>query len=187
MKKIELHWQILIAIIIAIAYGLFLAEYVKYISWMGDLFMKSLKMVVAPLILTSIASGVANIGSSGDLGKLGLKTIYYYLLTSILAITTGLLMVNFIQPGTGADLGLVEEVKGLSIATESFGATLINIIPENIFDVSTPACQHRLPTRACAAPAVRPTITYRIAGVLFPPCNHEFRQRREKPPGRLCE
>jgi len=134
MKKIELHWQILIAIIIAIAYGFFFAEYVKYVSWMGDLFMKSLKMVVAPLILTSIASGVANIGSSGNLGKLGLKTISYYLLTSVLAISTGLFMVNFIQPGIGADLGLVEEVKGLSIATESFGATLINIIPENIFD-----------------------------------------------------
>lgn len=134
MKKIELHWQILIAIILAIAYGIFLSEYVKYISWMGDLFMKSLKMVVAPLILTSIASGIANIGSSGSLGKLGLKTISYYLCTSVLAITTGLLMVNSIQPGKGADLGLVEEVKGLSIATESFGTTLINIIPENIFN-----------------------------------------------------
>jgi len=91
-------------------------------------------MVVAPLILTSIASGVANIGSGGNLGKLGLKTISYYLLTSVLAISTGLFMVNFIQPGIGADLGLVQEVKGLSIATESFGNTLINIIPENIFE-----------------------------------------------------
>lgn len=134
MKKIELHWQILIAIILAILYGLFLSDYVKYVSWMGDIFMKSLKMVVAPLILTSIASGVANIGSSGNLGKLGLKTIAYYLLTSVLAITTGILMVNFIQPGTGADLGLVQEVEGLSIATESFGDTLVNIIPKNIFE-----------------------------------------------------
>jgi len=134
MKKIELHWQIFIAIILAIAYGLLLADHVKYVSWTGDLFMKSLKMVVAPLILTSIASGVANIGSGGNLGKLGLKTILYYLLTSVLAISTGLFMVNFIQPGTGADLGLIQEVEGLSIATKSFGSTLINIIPENIFD-----------------------------------------------------
>jgi len=134
MKKIELHWQILIAIILAITYGLFLADYVIYVAWMGDIFMKSLKMVVAPLILTSIASGVANIGSSGDLGKLGFKTISYYLLTSVLAISTGLFMVNFIQPGVGADLGLVQEVKGLSIATESFGDTIVNIIPENIFE-----------------------------------------------------
>ncbi|PHS07996.1 MAG: dicarboxylate/amino acid:cation symporter [Kordia sp.] len=130
----ELHWQILIAIILAITYGLFLADYVIYVAWMGDIFMKSLKMVVAPLILTSIASGVANIGSSGDLGKLGFKTISYYLLTSVLAISTGLFMVNFIQPGVGADLGLVQEVKGLSIATESFGDTIVNIIPENIFE-----------------------------------------------------
>ena len=134
MKKIELHWQILIAIILAIVFGLFFADYVLYVSWMGELFMKSLKMIVAPLILTSIASGVANIGSGGNLGKLGFKTISYYLLTSMLAITTGLFMVNLIQPGTGADLGLVQEVEGLSVATESFGDTLINIIPENIFE-----------------------------------------------------
>ena len=134
MKKIELHWQILIAIILAIVFGLFFADYVLYVSWMGELFMKSLKMIVAPLILTSIASGVANIGSGGNLGKLGFKTISYYLLTSMLAITTGLFMVNLIQPGTGADLGLVQEVEGLSVATESFGDTLVNIIPENIFE-----------------------------------------------------
>lgn len=133
MKKIELHLQILIAIVLAVLFGIYLTNYVLYVAWMGDLFMKSLKMVVVPLILTSIASGVANMGKGENLGKLGLKTIAYYLLTSVLAITTGLFMVNIIQPGVGADLGLVQEVDGLSIATESFGDTLINIIPENIF------------------------------------------------------
>jgi len=90
-------------------------------------------MIVVPLILTSIASGVANMGSAGNIGKLGLKTVSYYLLTSIFAITIGLFMVNLIQPGIGADLGLIEEVQGLAIAKESFGRTLLNIIPENIF------------------------------------------------------
>ena len=95
--------------------------------------MRGLKMIVVPLILTSIASGVANMGSAGNIGKLGLKTVSYYLLTSIFAITIGLFMVNLIQPGIGADLGLIEEVQGLAIAKESFGRTLLNIIPENIF------------------------------------------------------
>ena len=134
MFKIELHWQILIAIVLAVFFGLFLTDYVSYVAWMGDVFMRSLKMVVAPLILTSIASGVANIGSVGNLGKLGAKTIAYYMVTSFFSITIGLFMVNLIQPGVGADLGLVEEVAGLNIATESFGSTLINIIPENIFE-----------------------------------------------------
>lgn len=134
MKKIALHWQILIALVLAILFGLIFTDYVKYIAWMGELFMSALKMIIIPLILTSIASGVANIGSAGNLGKLGLKTMSYYMLTSISAITIGLFMVNFIQPGKGANLGLLEEVEGLSVVNNSFGQTLLNIIPENIFE-----------------------------------------------------
>lgn len=134
MKKIALHWQILYALILAIVFGFFFSEYVKYVAWMGDLFMRALKMIIVPLILTSISSGVANIGSAENLGKIGLKTMSYYLLTSLFAITTGLLMVNLIQPGKGASLGFEEQVEGLAVAKESFGSTLMKIIPENIFD-----------------------------------------------------
>ena len=99
---------------------------------MGVIFMRALKMLIIPLIVTSISSGIANIGS-GRLGKLGLKTISYYVVTSIFAILAGLLMVNLLKPGVGADLGFTEPIKGLASAKESFGSTLINIIPENIF------------------------------------------------------
>jgi Na+/H+-dicarboxylate symporter len=133
MRKIELHWQILIAIVLAVLFGLYFSNLIDYVSWMGSIFIRSLKMIVAPLILTSIASGVANIGSAGNLGKLGLKTMTYYMVTSVFAITTGLLMVNIIQPGVGANLGLVQEVEGLSSSANSFGDIIINIIPENIF------------------------------------------------------
>lgn len=133
MKKIKLHWQILIALFLAVLFGLYFSNYVSYVGWMGILFMKGLKMVIIPLILTSIASGVANIGGTKDLGKLGAKTMGYYIITSLFAITTGLVMVNIIKPGLGADLGLIQEVEGLDIATGSFGSTIMNIIPENIF------------------------------------------------------
>jgi Na+/H+-dicarboxylate symporter len=99
---------------------------------MGDLFMRALKMVIIPLILTSIISGIVNIGSLEKLGKIGLKTISYYIATSVLAIVTGLFMVNLLKPGVGADLGFVSEVEGLALAKESFGQTLINIIPTNV-------------------------------------------------------
>ena len=133
MRKIELHWQILIAIVLAVLFGLYFSNLIGYVSWMGSIFIRSLKMIVAPLILTSIASGVANIGSAGNLGKLGLKTMTYYMVTSVFAISTGLLMVNMIQPGVGANLGLVQEVEGLSSSENSFVDIIINIIPENIF------------------------------------------------------
>ena len=132
MKKIALHWQILTALICGILYGLYLTEYVSYISWMGVIFMRALKMLIIPLIVTSITSGIANIGS-GRLGRLGLKTITYYMITSIFAILAGLLMVNLLKPGVGADMGFVEHIKELPTAKESFGSTLRSIIPENIF------------------------------------------------------
>jgi Na+/H+-dicarboxylate symporter len=91
-------------------------------------------MVIIPLILSSIISGVTNIGDAKNLGRLGLKTMTYYLTTSLFAIVTGLLFVNLIQPGVGADLGFKKDVEGLSAAKDSFGDTLLNIIPTNLFE-----------------------------------------------------
>lgn len=201
MKKIALHWQILIALFIAVGIGLILKtnykidentyetikekgvpenvaiqikdiegktyksknelkkiiittigeekakEYsnaiikatynnprIEYVRWMGVIFMRALKMLIIPLIISSIISGIANIGSADNLGRLGLKTISYYILTSTLAIITGLLIVNIIQPGVGADIGFVEKPEGITEANNSvFSDMLIKIIPENIF------------------------------------------------------
>ena len=133
MKKPALHWQILISLTLAVLFGAFFPEQVKYVSWMGDLFLRALKMVIIPLILSSIISGVTNIGSAGNLGRLGIKTLTYYVVTSTFAIVTGLFLVNIFKPGVGADLGLSKTVEGLGIAQESFGRTLINMVPENIF------------------------------------------------------
>lgn len=134
MKKIELHWQILIGLILAILYGLVLTDYVYLVSWMGDLFLRGLKMIIIPLLLTSIISGVANIGNAENLGRIGLKTFLYYIITSFLAILTGLILVNIFQPGVGADLGFSQSVEGLDANKDSFSTTLLNIIPTNIFN-----------------------------------------------------
>ncbi len=133
MKKIKLHWQILIALVLGVIYGIYFTDYVVYISWMGELFLRALKMIIIPLILSSIISGVANIGNAENLGRLGLKTFSYYIMTSIFAIITGLVLVNILKPGVGSDLGFTENVEGLLSARESFGSTLLNIIPTNIF------------------------------------------------------
>ncbi|MCZ7601791.1 MAG: dicarboxylate/amino acid:cation symporter [Melioribacteraceae bacterium] len=133
MLKLKLHWQILIALIIGIIYGLSIPEYYEYVAWMGDLFLRALKMVIVPLILSSIISGVTNIGNASSLGRLSAKTMIYYMSTSLFAIVTGLFFVNILKPGIGADLGLSQQVEGLDIAQDSFGDTLLKIIPENIF------------------------------------------------------
>lgn len=111
-----------------------ITNHISYVSWMGDLFMRGLRMVIIPLILTSIISGVANIGNAENLGRLGLKTLGYYVSTSTLAIVTGLFFVNLIKPGVGADLGFSKSVDGLDVAQKSFGDTLMHIVPTNIFE-----------------------------------------------------
>ncbi len=134
MKKIELHWQILIGLVLGVAYGLLFSSTVGYVSWLGDLFIKALKMIIVPLIITSIVSGVANIGSGNNFGRLFTKTFSYYVLTSTFAITAGLLFVNLIQPGVGAEINLLQSVEGFGAENKSFVDTLMGIIPTNIFD-----------------------------------------------------
>ena len=106
---------------------------IKLVSLMGIIFLKALKMLIIPLILTSIISGIANIGTAENLGRLGLKTILYYLMTTTAAIITGLIFVNLIKPGEGIDKGFVDASDIPKVTKHSFSDTLINIIPENIF------------------------------------------------------
>lgn len=134
MLKLKLHWQILIALIVAILYGLFLTDYAYLVTWMGDLFLRALKMIIIPLILTSIVSGVTSIGDAQNLGRLGFKTIAYYITTSLFAIVTGLVFVNLIQPGVGADLGLKKEVPELAAASGNIWDIILRMIPTNIFE-----------------------------------------------------
>jgi len=132
MKKIQLHWQILIALILAVFFGIYFKEHVHYIAWMGEVFLRALKMIIVPLIFTSIVSGITNIGNSKNLGRLGFKTILYYISTSFLAIITGLGLVNIFKPGVGADLNL-ESAIDLKVTPDTLSDTLIRIVPDNIF------------------------------------------------------
>lgn len=111
----------------------YINEPVSYISWMGDIFIRALKMLIIPLVLSTIISGVANIGGGDNLGRLGLKTLTYYVTTSLLAILTGLFLVNLIKPGIGMDTSMSEHVDGMSTSGASLSQTLIEMIPTNIF------------------------------------------------------
>ncbi|HSO82451.1 dicarboxylate/amino acid:cation symporter [Thiocapsa sp.] len=122
--KMKLHWQILIALVLAIVIGLLIERdtglfgvtLYGIFAFLGELFLNALKMLIVPLIVSSIIVGIAGIGDSSNLGRLGGKTIGYYAMTSLLAIIVGLLVVNITQPGVVE--GTAEEVFGLS-ATKS--------------------------------------------------------------------
>ncbi len=132
MRKIELYWQILIAFCLAIVFGILFKNAVPYVSWMGVVFLKGLNMVIIPLIVSSMISGVVNIGDAKNLGRVGLKTMSYFILTSIVALFTGLILVNLIKPGVGAELGLHQNPLELSLTKVTFGDVLLNIVPSNI-------------------------------------------------------
>lgn len=132
LSKIKLHWQILIALILAVAFGYFAPDLVDYITWMGVIFLRGLNMVVVPLILSSIICGVASIGGGSSLGRLSIKTLSYYIITSLIAILLGLLLVNLLKPGVGANLGNAASLQSLPAATTAVSDILIKTIPDNI-------------------------------------------------------
>ena len=131
--KIKLHWQILIALVLAVLFGYYVPQGIKYIEWMGVLFLTALKMVIVPLILSSIISGVTSMGSGKNLGRLGGKTLVFYISTSLIAILTGLILVNIIRPGIGVEMGFTSNVVDLTEKTQSVKEILMRIIPSNIF------------------------------------------------------
>lgn len=107
---------------------------VKYVAWMGDIFLRALKMVIIPLIFSSIISGVTSMGEGKNLGRLGLKTLTYYLGTSTLAIVTGLFVVNIVKPGIGVEMGFTQSVEGLAENAGSVKDIFYRLIPDNVVD-----------------------------------------------------
>ncbi len=122
ITRIKLHWQILIALALALPAGYFSAHdatlfgvtLTSIFGFVGQLFLNALKMIIVPLIVASIITGIAGIGSSGALGRLGGKTLLYYMATSLLAILVGLAAVNLTQPGiiNGQPAEVVMELPG---------------------------------------------------------------------------
>lgn len=134
IPKIKLHWQILIALALAVLFGYYIPQGIKYTEWMGTMFLTALKMVIVPLILSSIISGVTSMGGGKNLGRLGGKTLLYYVCTSFFAILTGLLLVNIVRPGVGVELGFTNNVVDLTDKVDSVKDILLRIIPSNIFE-----------------------------------------------------
>lgn len=131
---IPLHFQIIIMLIAGGFFGYFFSSAADFTNWIGEVFLRALNMIIVPLILCSITLGVASVGSSGNLGRLGLKTMGYYVISTLVAIITGFILVNFIKPGVGAELGLTSSVEGIASASDNFGQTLIKIVPTNIIE-----------------------------------------------------
>lgn len=108
MKKLALHWQILIGMILGILFGLGMtfidggASFVSdWIKPLGTIFVKLLKLIAVPLIIASLVKGISDLKDISKFKNIGLRTILIYIGTTVIAITIGLLLVNVVQPGDG--------------------------------------------------------------------------------------
>lgn len=128
--RLSLHWQIIIGTLAGVLTGLVHNYIALKVSIIGTLFLKLLKMIVVPLVFTSIVCGISGSGTR-TVGRIAIKTFVYYTLTSLLAILTGLTLVNFIKPGISAHLGLKESPSTLVEKTHSIKDFLIRIVPSN--------------------------------------------------------
>ncbi|MDD2929769.1 MAG: cation:dicarboxylase symporter family transporter, partial [Sideroxydans sp.] len=151
MTKLKLHWQILIALMLAAIAGslagtdatLFGVRYYAVFDFIGTLFLNALKMLIVPLVVSSIIVGIAGIGGGGAFGRLGLKTLSYYATTSLFAILIGLAIVNMTAPGiidgqpAKEQLGMAQVSDAVVASVEGKGAgdlvgIFLRMVPTNI-------------------------------------------------------
>jgi proton glutamate symport protein len=155
---LRLHHQIFVAMVLAGLAGwatepgstLVGIHWLSVYNMLGTLFINALKMVVVPLITSAIISGLLNAGEGRDLGRLGLKTVAYYLATGLAAVLIGLMLVNLIAPGiiegepAGDRLGLSEDTDQVLNQVKDQGAgdfsqILLKFLPPNIVQAAAEA------------------------------------------------
>ncbi|MFP4081797.1 MAG: dicarboxylate/amino acid:cation symporter [Candidatus Aminicenantes bacterium] len=107
MKKIKLHTKIFIGLVLGVVVGLGFGEKAQIIEPVGTIFLRLITMIVVPLVLVSLMLGTASLGDIKKLGRIGIKTILYFTITTTVAISIGLFLANVVKPGSGLD----EEVR----------------------------------------------------------------------------
>jgi proton glutamate symport protein len=144
LRKIGLAWQIFIGLVLGIIVGAVFYGYPEvqtYLQPVGNIFLRLIKMIVVPIVVSSIIIGVAGVGNIKQVGKLGGKTIIYFEIITTLAIIIGLLIANIFKPGNGINMHLLQ--KGdistyldttKQVESHSFVDTIVNIVPTNLFE-----------------------------------------------------
>jgi proton glutamate symport protein len=152
-KGLALHWQILIGMIAGVIFGALLKSFdwgpsfVKdWIYPIGKIFVNLLKLIAVPLIIASLAKGISDLKDISKLSKIGGRTIAIYLVTTVVAISLGLIVVNVWQPGSNIPLEVTESISASNLSTGASkvqAATeqgkagplqfLMDMVPTNIF------------------------------------------------------
>ena len=142
----RLTYYILAAMILGIIVGITLNRTIAdpatlsnvtgYISILTDLFLRLIKMIIAPLVFATLVTGIAHMGDTASLGRVGFRSIAWFLTASLLSLTLGLVMVNLLQPGVGADLVLPPEGASAGVAQADFSLKqfVTHLVPKSFFE-----------------------------------------------------
>lgn len=156
MKKLPLHWKIVIGMALGILFGLLISNFSwgkqfvsDWIAPFGTIFIRLLKLIAVPLIFTSLVKGISDLKDISKFRNIGVRTVILYISTTIIAITIGLLLVNTLKPGAGISQETVEELTRTYAGDSSIISNireaeqeqqvrgpltfLIDMVPENIF------------------------------------------------------
>ncbi|MFD2035867.1 dicarboxylate/amino acid:cation symporter [Belliella marina] len=156
-KKIPLHTQIIAGLVLGLVFGLVIIQFgispdftIDYIKPIGTIFINSLKMIAVPLVFASLIVGVSNLGDISKLSRIGGKTIFTYIFTTVIAISLGLALVNIFQPGKSLPNDTKENLMALyddaagsktkqaeAIQNQSPLQPLVDIVPENLFNAAS--------------------------------------------------
>lgn len=154
MKKLPLHWKIIAGMALGIFFGLLASSFSwgktlanDWIAPFGIIFIRLLKLIAIPLIVTSLIKGISELKEISGFKKIGLRTILFYVVTTVIAIVIGLLLVNILKPGEGMTQNTIDELTstyaGNEIITNDIHEAiqqekgplqfLIDMVPDNIF------------------------------------------------------
>ena len=155
MKKIAMHWKIMIGMLLGLLFGVVVLQFSwgkdftrDWIGPVGIIFIKLLKLIAVPLIIASLIKGISELKDISKFRSLGVKTIVIYMVTTVFAITIGLAVVNAIKPGEGISENTVQSLRenyaqSGKVQSSIVGATqqnnktplqfLVDMVPENAF------------------------------------------------------
>ncbi len=148
-KKVSLAWQILLALVLGILLGSYLHYHAESRDWLisnlltpaGDIFIHLIKMIVVPIVISTLVVGIAGVGDAKQLGRIGAKTIIYFEVITTVAIVLGITLANVFQPGTGIDMSQLAAVDiskyqntTAEVQSHAHGlmGTILSLVPTNI-------------------------------------------------------
>ena len=130
---LKLWARVIAALVIGAILGFIFGDIAASSKWIGDLFIRFIKMLVVPLIFTSLVAGVVSMGDPKRLGSIGIKTIVLYLMTTLFAITIGLVLGTIFSPGAGIDITGVDPYNAVQ-SSQNISERLFGIVPLNPFE-----------------------------------------------------